>query len=102
MFTAELSAEVSARARKNATLILQRLASVGQAALAEALGVSESTISRWKDGDLEKIALTLAVLGIKIVPLDYRCVDPRKLDALLALAEDGFDALRKEINNEPA
>lgn len=95
--TAAVSPDALARSRKNASLILQRLASLGQAAVADSLGVSESTVSRWKDGDIEKTALTLAVLGLRVVREDEATVDPRKLAALVALAEDGFAALRDSI-----
>ena len=95
---AALSPEAAARSRKNAALMLQRLASLGQTAVADALGVSESTVSRWKDGDIEKTAITLAVLGLRVVRDDERTVDPRKLAALVALAADGFEALRASLD----
>lgn len=71
------------RARKNETLLLQRLASVGQTQLAAAIGVSESTVSRFKDGEFAKIAKLLAALGVKCVSSEYRCVDPKTMDTLL-------------------
>lgn len=95
--TTPLSADTIARSRKTAATILQRLSSVGQAALADALGVSESTISRWKDGDIEKTAITLTVLGLRVVRDDEQTVDPDKLRALVALAEDGFVALKTSL-----
>lgn len=95
--TTALSADTLARSRKTAATILQRLSSVGQAALADALGVSESTISRWKDGDIEKTAITLTVLGLRVVRDDEQTVDPDKLRALVALAEDGFAALKANL-----
>ena len=87
------------RAQKNQTLILSRLQSVGQAKLAEALQTSESTISRWKAEQIEQTAKALAVLGLKVVPTDVRCFDPRQIDAILQLAKlklseiDGADQL---------
>jgi hypothetical protein len=70
-----VSAQVTERARKNHTLILQRLASVGQSQLAQALGVSESAVSRMKDKELADLSKLLAVLGLKVVPLEMRCFD---------------------------
>lgn len=70
------SLTVDERARKNLAGILRALASVGQARVAEAMGVSESTVSRWKDegGELERFARLLAVLGQKNVGQDRECV----------------------------
>ena len=82
-----LSAEADARTRKNLTAILQRLASVGQVALAEALNVSESTVSRWQAEQAERCAQALAVLGLKVVPIEMRCFDPKQIDAILQLAK---------------
>lgn len=62
--------------------------------------MSESTISRWKDGDIDKTGLTLAVLGLKVVPSDESTIDPRRFAALVALAEEGFAALREEVKGE--
>lgn len=92
--TTALSADTLARSRKTAATILQRLSSVGQAALADALGVSESTISCWK---VEKTAIALTVLGLRVVRDDEQTVDPDKLRALVALAEDGFAALKANL-----
>lgn len=82
-----LSAAVADRSRKNLAAILQRLASIGQAKAAEALGTSESTVSRMKDKELEQLAKLLAVLGLKVVPVEMRCFDPDAIGAILALAK---------------
>lgn len=75
------------RARKNLALILTRLSSVGQARVAEALEVSESTVSKMKGGDLELLAKLLAQLGIKCVPDHLRCYEPKQMEAILVLAK---------------
>lgn len=80
------SANLEARARKIEREILKRLASVGQARIAEQLGVNESTVSRWKDGDIARWARFLALLGLKATPHDYRCYDEKTLSAMLTLA----------------
>ncbi len=82
-----VSLTVDERARKNLQGILQALSSIGQARVAEALGVSESTISRWKDsGELERLARLLAVLGQKNVGQDRQCVKPDEFHFLTRIA----------------
>lgn len=76
------------RTRKNLSALLHGLASVGQAAVAEALGVSESTVSRWKEGggELERLARLLAALGQKTVGQDRHCVRPEEFKFVTRLA----------------
>jgi hypothetical protein len=63
--------------RKGVQLALQALQEPGKAgALAVAMGVSDSTVSRIKTERLEEAVLFLAHLGLKVVPADFRCVDP--------------------------
>lgn len=83
------------RSRKNLKAILHGLSSVGQARLAEALGVSESTVSRWKAEQAEQCARALAALGLKVVPIEMRCFDPRKIDAILQLAKSHLADIEK-------
>ena len=85
---AAVSASPDERARKIVALIFQRLSSVGQATLAEALGTSDPTISRWKTEQVEFTAKALAALGIKVVPLEMRCFDPQQISAILVLAKE--------------
>lgn len=75
------------RSRKNLSAILQGLASVGQAKLAEGLSVSEATVSRWKEKDAEQCARTLALMGLKVVPESMRCFDQQQIGAILTLAK---------------
>lgn len=75
------------RARKTVALIFRRLASAGQASLAEKLSVSESTVSRWKSEQAEQCARILAELGLKVVPETMRCYEPSQMEAILALAK---------------
>jgi hypothetical protein len=71
--------------------ILKRLASIGQANVARTCGLSETTVSRWKDGDIRKVATTLAALGLKAVPRDVKCFQPEYIDALQMLARKALD-----------
>lgn len=64
------------RAKKAQSLVLQRLAAATQTAVAAAMGTSESTINRIKTERLEEVLLMLAHLGLKVVPADFRCVNP--------------------------
>lgn len=73
----ESSGSAPERARKTVQLVLQRLQEPGTGvAVAAAMGVSESTVSRLKTGHLEELALMLATLGLKVVPTEYKCVNP--------------------------
>jgi Bacteriophage CII protein len=83
------------RARKNHQAILNALASVGQVRLAESMGVSEATVSRWKGEQSEQCARALSALGLKCVPIEMRCFDPKKVDAILELAKSHLADIEK-------
>ena len=76
------------RSRKNLQVVLQRFGSVGQVTVADALKVSEATISRWKAEEAERCAAILAKLGLKIVAIEARCFDPKQIGAILTLAKE--------------
>lgn len=92
MTSEKLNADQSARAREIEALVLKRLLSVGQKNLADALGLSESTISRWKDGDIERWCKVIALLELKLVPSNAECHPPGYIQALKTLAELGLQA----------
>jgi hypothetical protein len=87
----EVSAPTSETARKIHAAILQRLASYGQIRVAEALGVHESTVSRMKGDDLERLARLLAALDLKVVPAEAKCYQPEFIEHLRYFARLGFD-----------
>ena len=58
---------------------------MGQNTVAEAIGTSESTISRLK-GDVPQFAAMLAKLGLKVVPVEMQCYDEKTLASILELA----------------
>lgn len=89
------SSEIAERSRKNFTLILQRLSSLGQGSLAAGLGVSEASISRWKTEQAEQCAKALALLGLKVVPIEMRCFDPQRIGAILELAKAHLAEIEK-------
>lgn len=83
-----VSSASAERARKYSSLVLQRLSSVGQNRVADEIGVSAPTVSRWTSEDLERACLILATVGLKIVPVEMQCFQPRKVQMLLELARD--------------
>lgn len=89
MTASQLNAERDARAREFESLVLNRLLSVGQRTVADAIGVSESTVSRWKEGEIERWCKVLALLELQVVhPSEY-------IQALKTLAELGLQAEKK-------
>ncbi len=67
--------------------VLQALAEPGrQVAIAAAMGVSESTVSRLKNEQLENFTLLCAHAGLKIVPVDHVCVDKHTYESVAHLA----------------
>lgn len=83
----QLNPEQEARARKNYSLIVQRLASVGNAPVALAVGCDESTISRMKPEKFQQFSEILSVLDLKIVPKEMRCFNQRDIEAILHQAK---------------
>lgn len=94
MSMAESSLSADAWARKIEREVLRRLASVGQANVAMQLGVSESMVSRWKDGDISRFCKFLALLGLKATPQAYRCMDEEMINALIVMANRNMRHLR--------
>lgn len=88
-----VSASVSERSRKAHSLVLQRFASVGQVTVAEMIGTSESTVSRFVNTDLERSCQIFAALGLKVVPIELKCYEPRKIAILMELARDHLNQL---------
>ena len=78
----------SGYARKSCQNILHRLALVGLTPVAQAMGKSESTISRMKDTEIPELAAMLDALGLKVVPRELKCYDEKTMAALLQLAKE--------------
>lgn len=69
-------------------LVLQRLQEPGRAAsVATAMGTSEATVSRMKNERMEDCLRLLAHLGLKVVPAEFKCVDPAAYAFLTATHE---------------
>lgn len=76
------------RARKAHVTILRALQEPGrQVALATAMGVSESTVSRFKSDHLEQLCAVISHLGLKVVPTEFQCVDQKTFAAFQILWE---------------
>lgn len=81
-------------ARKNEAMIRKRLSSVGLSTVAAAMGVAESTVCRMKDADdkdgrsqIQRWAAALEAMGLKVTPIEYRCFDPKEIEAIFTLAK---------------
>ena len=85
-------------ARQNQAEMLRAIAATSQVRIAELVGISEATVSRWKDreGELEKLAAFAAACGIRFVRSDVRHVDSEHLRALAVLAQR---ALRQDAQS---
>lgn len=70
----ELSTAQQEIARNNERAILRSLAVVTQKRVSELAGISETKLSRIKDGDLEMFCAVLAALSLKLVPTDVHTV----------------------------
>lgn len=79
------------RARKNERVILHALADAGQSEVAKAMGVAESTVSRFKDGGITQAAQLLAHCGLKVVPAHVECFEPTYVASLRELARHGIE-----------
>lgn len=71
------------RARKAQTAVLQAVQrDATQAAIAAAMGVSASTLSRLINDHLEHFTTMLAHAGLKVVPASHRCVSAETYEFL--------------------
>lgn len=89
----EVSPSMRESARKIESSLLQRLSSVGQVTVARSMDVSESTISRLKDGQIAVVSQLLAALGLKLVPADFKVVDPARAQAMYTLYEAAINRM---------
>ncbi len=86
----EVSQDVRESARKIETRMRNALAEMGQARVADKMNVSESTISRMKSDDIEKIALFIAALNCNLVSPDQCVISTADLRSLKHLAARGL------------
>ena len=86
----EVSETAHERSRKAHSLVLQGMKEIKQTAIAAAMGISESTVSRIKNEDLEACIQFLYHVGWKVVPQDHRCIPEVQ-------ARAWFDSHRREV-----
>ena len=91
----EVSQDVRESARKIETTLRNRLAEIGQVRMADKLNVSESTIARWKDAEIEKLALYIAGLMLKVVPSDANLIHADEVKAMRTLAMRGLRSMEE-------
>jgi len=73
------------RARDGLATVLQVLSETGTAAkLAAASGLSEATVSRWKNERLEEGILLLSHLGFRVISAEHKVLDPKAYDFLIS------------------
>jgi hypothetical protein len=82
-------------ARKNLSVALHRISLTGQNKIADEIGVSAPTVSRFcGEGDLERACKVLAAAGVKCVPIEYQCFPRDTVAALMHLARERMDGLK--------
>lgn len=86
----EVSQDVRESARKIETLLRNALAEMGQARVADKMNVSESTVSRMKDSDIEKFSVFMAAINVGILPPNFRLISETDLRALKHFAARGL------------
>ena len=72
----------AAIARKGHTLVLQKLQEHVQGDVADALGLTDCSLSRLKTAHLEEVIKLLALLGIKLVPAELKCYRPDLIEVI--------------------
>ena len=88
----ELSPADDEITRKITSIILQRLAEEGQNSVAEAVGLSETSVSRLKAQVTETVRI-MRVLGFKVVPLDHMCFRAQDIQPYFDLAKQHMNRI---------
>ncbi|HBG51143.1 hypothetical protein GXC69_12525 [Candidatus Macondimonas diazotrophica] len=87
--------ELTDRARRIERVLLQRMKAVGQAPLAAAMQVDESTVCRLQSPDsrmnLRAFSVMLDCMGLKAVPQEMQCYRPEDIDPYIQLARRHFE-----------
>lgn len=97
MSMTESSAAASEMARKLQAVLLRQIARTGQNRIADEIGVSPATMSRWvsEPEGLERACRIAATLGFKLVPSHVQVFPPEKIGMLMELARDHLNSLRR-------
>ena len=97
MSMTESSAYSLERSRKNHTTILNHLSEIGQVRVAEQIGLSEGEVSKLKNTHLEHLSALLSACGLKVVPQEYKCIDPLKAQAMVTLYEAAMSKIPNTV-----
>lgn len=90
----ESSAYYDERARKIHTTILNHLSDVSQVAVCDVTKIDQGVLSKIKNYQLESLSKILAACGLKVVPVEYHCIDPKKAQAMVTL----YEAAMEKVN----
>lgn len=82
----EISPVIVNLAHRNQAQLLRCLGDVTQRSAAELIGVSETTLSEWKNAHVERFCALAAACGLRLVPVTDRSIDDEHLRALETLA----------------
>lgn len=97
MSECEVSGSVVDASRKIETQILKALSTLGQVEIARLMETSESAVSRLKDGQITTFSRLLAAAGLKVVPIQFKCIDPRVASAMMLLYESAMKRLENPV-----
>jgi len=87
--------QVNAKARKFSQVVRMKLQEVGQAPIAAACNVDVATVSRWvSEGRLDHFCTALEVMGLKVVPADFKCVKADELEHIVCMAKKYMESLK--------
>jgi hypothetical protein len=92
----DLDSSVLRLAQKNDNVIRRALQDVGQVRVAELMGLSQPTLSEWKNAHLSRITAMLAASGLRVVPCSARFYSEEHITALKTLARQGLEAGSQE------
>lgn len=87
----ELSLSSDGIARESLSTIFHALSEKGQGSVAQTMGISDSSMSRWKSDEIPVMARLLAALDLNVYPKSFIVVDPEYLNALRVLARVGLE-----------
>lgn len=90
----EPSPEVVQRARKIESRLLQVVAELGLNTIGEAVHCDPSTVSRMKSHEIPRIAMILAMGGLKVVPISAHCYRDDKIEWLIHGAKQYAGSLK--------
>ena len=87
-------------ARKNTTTIIRGIDEVGLNKIAQCLNISTSTASKMKNPSqteikvtFERIALALAVMGLKVVDENVETYNPETIKSIIHLAKERMEEI---------